>query len=41
MKMLKADFYVWIQELWETVGHATQLDENFIELLYMRLKELE
>ena len=33
---LKTDFYVWIQELWETAGNASQLDEDFIELLYNR-----
>ena len=35
----KEDFYIFIQELWETVGNATQLDENFIELMYKRLNE--
>jgi len=39
--MKKSEFYIWIQELWETAGHATQMDEDFVELLYKRLKELK
>jgi len=35
----KADeFFTWCQELWETTGNANQLDEDFVNLLYHKLK---
>ena len=35
--MKKSEFYIFTQELWETFGHSTQLDERFVEELYERL----
>ncbi len=28
------DFYVWIQELWETEGNNTQFDEDLTEFFH-------
>lgn len=32
------DFFTWCQELWETAGNATQIDEDFVNLIYHKLK---
>ena len=40
-KPSKEDWHIFIQEIYETTGHATQLDEEFVELLYKRLFEVK
>lgn len=31
-------FFTWMQELYETAGNASQLDEDFVNLVYHKLK---